>query len=89
MASRLHDQLLSRGVDVIAGPDSYLHFPSLLCSAFDGIQASNIQLSTIDEYQSVRPLFQDALPCTQLTIMRGCNNYCAYCVVPYTRVGFE
>ena len=87
MASRLREKLLASGVDVVVGPDSYLHLPLLLSEALSGHQAADTALDASEVYASVSPRLTDPLLVTQLTIMRGCNNMCSYCVVPYTRVG--
>lgn len=87
MASRLQNRLLDSGVDVVIGPDSYSHLPSLLLKAMVyGQQSYDTQLNASEVYSSIHPLFLDPQPSTQLTIMRGCDNMCSYCVVPYTRV---
>ena len=85
MAPRLRDKLLQAGVDVVVGPDSYVHLPPMISESFSGKQTSHISLSGDDDYDAVTPVFSDPLPSTQITIMRGCNNMCSYCVVPYTR----
>lgn len=85
MAPRLREKLLASGVDVVVGPDSYLHLPLLLSEALSGHQAADTALDASEVYASVSPRLTDPLPVTQLTIMRGCNNMCSYCVVPYTR----
>ena len=87
MASRLQSRLLASGVDVVIGPDSYSHLPSLLTQAIvHGKQSFDTKLNASEVYASIHPLFLDPQPSTQLTIMRGCDNMCSYCVVPYTRV---
>ena len=87
MASRLRNRLLEFGVDVVIGPDSYLQLPSLLTQAFTNHQqGSATTLNPKEIYSGLHPLLLDPQPATQLTIMRGCNNMCSYCVVPYTRV---
>lgn len=87
MAERIKDELISEhGVDLIAGPDSYLDLPALFASARAGVPAVNIELSTTETYRDVVPV---RLPGKQVSgfvsIMRGCNNFCSYCIVPYTR----
>ena len=87
MASRLQSRLLDSGVDVVIGPDSYAHLPSLLIQAMvHGKQSFDTNLNASEVYSANHPLFLDPQPSTQLTIMRGCDNMCSYCVVPYTRV---
>ncbi|MDE6207321.1 MAG: tRNA (N6-isopentenyl adenosine(37)-C2)-methylthiotransferase MiaB [Muribaculaceae bacterium] len=87
MAERAQELLVKEhGVDLVAGPDSYLDLPSLFASARAGHPAVNIELSTTETYRDVVPV---RLPGHQVSgfvsIMRGCNNFCSYCIVPYTR----
>ena len=87
MAERVKDDLVSNhGVDIVAGPDSYLDLPALFASARKGLPAVNVELSTTETYRDVVPV---RLPGHQVSgfvsIMRGCNNFCSYCIVPYTR----
>lgn len=87
MAERVKDDLIdNHGVDLVAGPDSYLDLPALFASARAGVPAVNIELSTTETYRDVVPV---RLPGKQVagfvSIMRGCNNFCSYCIVPYTR----
>lgn len=87
MAERLKHQLIDEyGVDVVAGPDSYLDLPNLIAAAEAGSKAINIELSTTETYRDVLPR---RLGSSQtggfISIMRGCNNFCSYCIVPYTR----
>lgn len=87
MAERVKDDLVkNHGVDIVAGPDSYLDLPALFASARKGLPAVNVELSTTETYRDVVPV---RLPGQQVSgfvsIMRGCNNFCSYCIVPYTR----
>lgn len=87
MAERVKDDLVSNhGVDIVAGPDSYLDLPALFASARKGLPAVNVELSTTETYRDVVPV---RLPGQHVSgfvsIMRGCNNFCSYCIVPYTR----
>ena len=87
MAERVKDELTTKhGVDIVAGPDSYLDLPALFASAEHGLPAVNVELSTTETYRDVVPV---RLPGKQVSgfvsIMRGCNNFCSYCIVPYTR----
>ncbi len=87
MAERVKDDLINNhGVDLVAGPDSYLDLPALFASAETGHPAVNVELSTTETYRDVVPV---RLPGRQVSgfvsIMRGCNNFCSYCIVPYTR----
>ncbi len=88
MAERLKEQLLDgeRGVDVVAGPDSYRDLPMLVRTAEDGGKGINVELSKEETYAEIAPVRLDKNGVTAfVSIMRGCNNYCSYCVVPYTR----
>ncbi|MDE6532335.1 MAG: tRNA (N6-isopentenyl adenosine(37)-C2)-methylthiotransferase MiaB [Muribaculaceae bacterium] len=87
MAERLKHKLIEDyGVDVVAGPDAYLDLPNLIAAAETGSKAINIELSTTETYRDVLPR---RLGSSQtggfISIMRGCNNFCSYCIVPYTR----
>ena len=88
MAERVKDDLLSNhGVDLVAGPDAYLSLPDLVAQAETGHKAINIELSTTETYRDVVPQ-RMALGHKIggfVSIMRGCNNFCHYCIVPYTR----
>ena len=87
MAERLKHRLIEDyGVDVVAGPDSYLDIPNLIASAEAGEKAINIDLSTTETYRDVLPRRLGASSISGfISIMRGCNNFCSYCIVPYTR----
>ena len=87
MAERVKDELLSKKlVDLVAGPDSYLDLPNLVGSAENGIPAINVELSTTETYKDVIPVrIGNAHISGFVSIMRGCNNFCSYCIVPYTR----
>ncbi len=88
MAERLKESLLEgdKGVDIVAGPDSYRDLPQLLGSAEAGSKGVNILLSTEETYAEISPVRLDKAGVSAfIAIMRGCNNYCTYCVVPYTR----
>ncbi len=84
MAERVRDSLLNdHGVDVVAGPDSYLDLPAL---SEAGEKAINVELSTTETYRDVVPRRIGANRVSGfVSIMRGCNNFCSYCIVPYTR----
>jgi len=87
MAERLADELLEQKVvDLVAGPDAYRDLPYLIDKAIDGEAAINVELSTIETYDSLVPkrLESDSIS-GFVTITRGCNNFCTYCIVPYTR----
>ena len=86
MAERLKEELHLAGADVVAGPDSYRRLPSLLDEAFRGHKSIDVELSLEETYDDVRPVRMDKNGVSGfISIMRGCNNFCSYCVVPYTR----
>lgn len=88
MAERLKQQLLEeeRSVDLIVGPDSYRMLPGLLREADSGRRAVDVLLSSGETYDDIQPVKIDSNGVTAfISIMRGCGNYCSYCVVPFTR----
>ena len=88
MAERVKEQLLEQhGVDLVAGPDAYLSLPDLIAQAETGHKAINIELSTTETYRDVVPqrIGLGHKIGGFVSIMRGCNNFCHYCIVPYTR----
>ena len=87
MAERLKDKLLDSGkVDIVAGPDAYRSLPSLLEAAGDGHPQIDVQLSREETYGDISPVRIDSNGVSAfISIMRGCNNVCSYCVVPFTR----
>ncbi|MCM1356813.1 MAG: tRNA (N6-isopentenyl adenosine(37)-C2)-methylthiotransferase MiaB [Staphylococcus sp.] len=87
MAERVKEELVSRhGVDLVAGPDSYLDLPNLFASVEAGEKAVNVELSTTETYRDIIPARITGNPVSGfISIMRGCNNFCSYCIVPYTR----
>lgn len=87
MAERLKKTLIDDyGVDVVAGPDAYLQLPELFAAAEAGEKAINIELSLTETYRDVMPQRIGSLGVGGfISIMRGCNNFCSYCIVPYTR----
>ncbi|KAM8917433.1 mitochondrial tRNA methylthiotransferase CDK5RAP1 [Spinachia spinachia] len=88
MAERLKTELLEREklVDVLAGPDAYRDLPRLLTVADGGLQASNVLLSLEETYADVMPVHHAPQGNTAfVSIMRGCDNMCSYCIVPFTR----
>lgn len=87
MAERVKNELIERrGVDLVAGPDSYLDLPSLFASAETGHKAINVELSTTETYRDIIPKkITGNRTSGFISIMRGCNNFCSYCIVPYTR----
>ncbi len=87
MAERMKETLLNEyAVDIVAGPDSYLDLPNLIASAENGEKAINIELSLTETYRDVIPSrISGSKVSGYISIMRGCNNFCSYCIVPYTR----
>lgn len=87
MAERVREELVSRhGVDLVAGPDSYLDLPNLFATVEAGEKAVNVELSTTETYRDIIPARITGNPVSGfISIMRGCNNFCSYCIVPYTR----
>lgn len=87
MAERLREELLNDGVvDIVAGPDAYRDMPRLVAMAVAGSRGVNVELSQEETYGDIRPVRLDKNGVNAfISIMRGCNNFCAYCVVPYTR----
>ena len=87
MAERVKDDLLEHHhCDLVAGPDAYLSLPDLMAQAETGHKAMNIELSTSETYKDVVPQrLHGARIGGFVSIMRGCNNFCHYCIVPYTR----
>ena len=87
MAERVKDDLIANHhVDLVVGPDAYLSLPDLVAAVEAGEKAINVQLSTTETYRDVVP----SRICGNhisgfVSIMRGCNNFCTYCIVPYTR----
>ena len=87
MAERVKEDLLeNHHADLAAGPDAYLTLPDLIAQAETGHKAMNIELSTTETYRDVMPQ-RICGPHVGgfVSIMRGCNNFCHYCIVPYTR----
>lgn len=86
MAERVKDNLITEhGVDFVAGPDAYLDIPHLIGSVERGEKAINIELSTTETYKDIIPRRIGKNISGFVSIMRGCNNFCSYCIVPYTR----
>ncbi len=86
MAERVREDLLKQGANLVAGPDSYLDLPNLILAAERGEQAVNVELSTTETYRDVIPQrIGNSRISGYISIMRGCNNFCTYCIVPYTR----
>jgi len=88
MAERLQRRLMEEedNVSFVAGPDAYRKLPSLLTRAAEGEKGAETTLSTVETYDDIDPVRYDTNGITAfISIMRGCQNYCTYCVVPYTR----
>ena len=86
MGERMQQELLDQhGVDFVAGPDSYLDLPNLVGAVEQGEKAINVELSTTETYRDILPARIGKSICGFVSIMRGCNNFCSYCIVPYTR----
>ena len=88
MAERLSETLFEKlaGIDLLAGPDSYKKLPELLKEVESHKKASDVILSTTETYEDIDPEHYQTGDITAfVSIMRGCNNFCSYCVVPYTR----
>ncbi len=87
MAERLKEELLEKGiVDLVAGPDAYRSLPLLVAHAEAGQKGINTLLSREETYADISPVRMDKNGVSAfVSIMRGCNNMCSYCVVPYTR----
>ena len=87
MAERVKEELIKNyRVNIVAGPDTYLSLPGLIAEAEIGHAAMNIELSTTETYRDIIPMrICSGNVSGYISIMRGCNNFCHYCVVPYTR----
>ena len=87
MAERVKDELIEKyHADIVVGPDAYMSLPDLIAQVECGHKAINVELSTTETYKDIVP---QRICGTHIggfvTIMRGCNNFCHYCIVPYTR----
>ena len=88
MAERMQQELFEKldGVDLLAGPDAYRNLPQLLAQLDAEDRVADVLLSTSETYEDIDPLrYQSNYISAFVSIMRGCNNFCTYCVVPYTR----
>ena len=86
MAERQGEELVKeQGVDFVVGPDAYMDIPNLLAAVERGEKAVNIELSTTETYRDIIPARIGKTISGFVSIMRGCNNFCTYCIVPYTR----
>ena len=87
MAERVKEDLIKvHHADLVVGPDSYMDLPNLVGAVERGEKAINVELSTQETYKDVIPLKLGGMQISGfVSIMRGCNNFCTYCIVPYTR----
>ena len=88
MAERIKEKLLEadRLADIVAGPDAYRDLPNLIDAVVGtGEKAMNVQLSVEETYADIIPVREAGSHSAFVTIMRGCDNACAFCIVPYTR----
>jgi tRNA-2-methylthio-N6-dimethylallyladenosine synthase len=86
MAERLREQFIEeeRLVDLIVGPDEYRKLPALLDGAFEGEKGIAVRLSRVETYDDIQPLRTEGIS-AWLSVMRGCDKFCTFCVVPFTR----
>ncbi len=86
MAERLRDKLIGHNnlVSIVVGPDEYRKVPELLSQAYQGEDGIAVKLSRVETYEDILPLRVEGIS-AWISIMRGCDNFCSYCVVPYTR----
>ncbi len=86
MAERLRDKLIGHNnlVSIVVGPDEYRKVPELLSQAYQGEAGIAVKLSRVETYEDILPLRVEGIS-AWISIMRGCDNFCSYCVVPYTR----
>lgn len=86
MAERVKEDLISNhGVNLVVGPDAYLDIPNLINTVEQGEKAINVELSKTETYKDVMPTRIGASISGFVSIMRGCDKFCTYCIVPYTR----
>lgn len=87
MAERVREELINEhNVDLVVGPDAYLDLPNMVGAVEQGEKAINVELSKQETYRDVIPLKMGGVKISGfVSIMRGCNNFCTYCIVPYTR----
>ena len=86
MAERLRTELIDRGnvVDLVVGPDEYRKLPDLVEDAFGGERGIAVKLSRVENYEDILPLRTEGIT-AWLSVMRGCDKFCTFCVVPFTR----
>jgi len=90
MAERLRKELVEEKkiVDIIVGPDEYRRLPELIDVAFSGGKGIGVLLSRTETYDDIIPYREDGLQ-AWISVMRGCDKFCTFCVVPFTRDGKE
>ena len=86
MAERLRTELIDKGnvVDIVVGPDEYRRLPELVEDAFNGQRGIAVKLSRVENYDDIMPLRTDGIT-AWISVMRGCDKFCTFCVVPFTR----
>jgi tRNA-2-methylthio-N6-dimethylallyladenosine synthase len=86
MAERLRATLVEQEtpVDIVVGPDEYRKLPTLVAQAFHGDKGIATRLSRVETYDDIVPLRTDGV-CAWISVMRGCDKFCTFCVVPFTR----
>ena len=86
MAERLRSRFMEEEelVDIVVGPDEYRKLPDLLTRAFEGEKGIAVQLSRVENYDDIEPLRTDGIS-AWISVMRGCDKFCTFCVVPFTR----
>jgi tRNA-2-methylthio-N6-dimethylallyladenosine synthase len=86
MAERLRTELIDKGnvVDIVVGPDEYRKLPELVEDAFNGQRGIAVKLSRVENYDDIMPLRTDGIT-AWISVMRGCDKFCTFCVVPFTR----
>ena len=86
MAERLRTELIDKGnvVDMVVGPDEYRRLPELVEDAFNGQRGIAVKLSRVENYDDIMPLRTEGVT-AWLSVMRGCDKFCTFCVVPFTR----
>src|SRR5512143_3043070 len=86
MAERLRKELMvdRKMVDIVCGPDEYRRLPALIDQAFQGEKGISVRLSRVETYDDIAPLRTDGIS-AWISVMRGCDKFCTFCVVPFTR----
>jgi tRNA-2-methylthio-N6-dimethylallyladenosine synthase len=86
MAERIKQKMFEKGVHVVCGPDAYRDLPRLIYLAFNKEHSMNVQLSVDETYADITPVRKNVENVSAfLSIMRGCNNMCSFCIVPFVR----